>query len=127
MAAYSKTHAKANPENVRDRAEQRRIRVKSAGKKWTAQDVALMRKAQRDLCAYCRIPLDGAGHVDHMTPVAKLGTNKIKNLVLACFQCNTEKHAKTAKEYFAWRARRDLPVRKLAYAYRRLYGRSSAP
>ena len=126
MAAYSRAHAQANPENVRDRAEMRRIRNMSAGQKWTAQDISVIRKNQKDLCAYCRVPLDGSGHVDHMTPVAKGGTNEMGNLVLACYQCNTEKHAKTAQEYFAWRANRDLPVLKLAYAYRRLYGRGSA-
>ncbi|WP_427916420.1 HNH endonuclease [Stenotrophomonas maltophilia] len=93
---------------------------------YSSHDVAQLRKSQKDLCAYCRTPLNGAGHVDHMTPVAKGGTNEIKNLVLACTQCNKEKHAKTGHEYFTWRASRGLPILKQAYAYRLLYGRGSA-
>ena len=94
----------------------------SAGDKYSAFEVAQLRKVQRDLCAYCCISLHGAGHVDHVTSVAKGGTNEFKNLVLACSQCNREKHAKTGHEYFEWRASRKLPVLRRAYAYKLLYG-----
>lgn len=122
MAAHTRAHSQHNPENVAARVERRRLRDEAAGPSYSKQDVADLRNAQNDLCAYCVEPLHGGGHVDHMTPLAKGGSNAKENLVLACFQCNTEKHAKTAHEYFCWRDCHDLPVYGDAHAYRMLYG-----
>ena len=95
IRAHTRAYESANPDNVRQRAETRRMRSVSAGDKYSAFEVVQLRKVQRDLCAYCCISLHGAGHVDHVTSLAKGGTNDFKNLVLACSQCNREKHAKT--------------------------------
>lgn len=122
MAAHSRDHAVANSENTRERAYLRKIREEAAGPRYSDYDIEYLRAVQEDRCAYCDCELDGAGHVDHMTPLAKGGMNERDNLVLACFQCNTEKHAKTAHEYFWWRSKRDLPVYAHAYAYLLLYG-----
>jgi len=70
----------------------------------------MLRLAQADRCGYCDQPLHGGGQLDHITPLAKNGTNAIENLAYACFQCNTEKHAKTADEYFLWRIKVDKPL-----------------
>jgi 5-methylcytosine-specific restriction endonuclease McrA len=124
MAAHTRAHDLNNPDNVRSRVERRKSRDEAAGPRYSDLDIAYLLMAQDDRCAYCTVALDGAGHVDHMTPLAKGGTNARDNLVLACFQCNTEKHAKTAHEYFWWRSRRGLPVYGHAYAYLLLYGGS---
>jgi 5-methylcytosine-specific restriction endonuclease McrA len=123
MAAHSRAHAAANPELTRARGIVRRAREAAAGRRYSDDDVAYLRKAQKDRCAYCHLPLHGAGHVDHMTSIAKGGSNARDNLVLACYQCNTEKHAKSANEYFLWRLGRGLAVYGHAYAYRKLYGK----
>ena len=122
MAAHSRNHAEANPENTRERSYLRQERERGGGPRYSDDDIAYLRADQDDRCAYCDCELDGAGHIDHMTPLAKGGTNERGNLVLACFQCNTEKHAKTAHDYFWWRVKRGLPVYAHAYAYVQLYG-----
>jgi len=123
MAAHTRAHSIENPEQKRARALLRKARENAAELRYFDHDIASLRKAQEDRCAYCNSELLGAGQVDHMTPVAQGGANALENLVLACFQCNTEKHAKTAHEYFCWRSSHDLPVYGHAYAYILLYGR----
>lgn len=121
MAARSRAHALENPENVQERAEVRRSRQQRAGPRCSKADISHLRKLQEDQCAYCMTELEGAGYVDHMTPLSKGGTNDIGNLVLACFQCNAEKHAKTANQYFLWRFMHGVPLCGEAYAWRLLY------
>ncbi len=121
MAAHTKLYDDANRDSVIERSLARQARSSAAGPKWENYDVLAMRKAQRDLCAYCCVDLSGGGEVDHMVPLVKGGTNSFRNLVLACMQCNREKHAKTVDEYFAWRKRRNLPISKRAYAFRRFF------
>jgi 5-methylcytosine-specific restriction endonuclease McrA len=66
--------------------------------------------ARRDgaKCFYCGVLLIGNCHIDHKTPVVKGGTNTLGNLVLACVQCNQEKHNKTVSEYRVWRSKNGL-------------------
>lgn len=123
MAAHTRAHTAANPDLTRARAAVRRTREAAAGPRYSGGDVAYLRKVQKDRCGYCDSPLHKAGHVDHMTPVAKGGSNARDNLVLSCFQCNTEKHAKTAHEYFWWRSEHGLSVYGHVYAYRKVYGK----
>jgi hypothetical protein len=52
------------------------------------------REAQYDLCAYCGTFLFGAGHQDHVTPVARGGAHIRKNIVWACEPCNLKKGAR---------------------------------
>lgn len=124
MAEHTRAHSSGNPEMKRARAQLRRVREGAAGPGYSDGDIAFLREAQKDRCAYCDVELNGCGHVDHMTPLAQGGSNARDNLVLACFQCNTEKHAKTAHEYFWWRSKRGLPLYPHAYAYRILYDES---
>ncbi|MBF0333652.1 MAG: HNH endonuclease [Alphaproteobacteria bacterium] len=80
----------------------------------TAQLDALreqLRQTQCGKCYYCKAKLAGGGDIEHMTPLARGGTNMKRNLVLACFQCNREKHAKTVDEYRLWRQKCGMPVR----------------
>jgi len=49
-------------------------------------------------CAYCgatNVPLQ----VEHITPKARGGSNRISNLTLACEKCNNRKNNKTAEEF----------------------------
>ena len=68
-----------------------------------AQKRALLWDRQNGLCYYCKRPMrrrertpsdynypDDAT-LDHKTPRSAGGTNNIKNMVLSCFQCNSEK------------------------------------
>jgi 5-methylcytosine-specific restriction endonuclease McrA len=62
-------------------------------------------------CFYCKSPLDDSYHIDHKTPYARGGENRLDNLALACLQCNQEKHSKTLDEYRAWLRDRGEAVR----------------
>lgn len=72
----------------------RRARSLAAPGYHTAQDIAEIRKMQRGKCAYCRIPVKGAGHVDHIIPLALDGGNGRDNLQILCRPCNSSKGAK---------------------------------
>lgn len=60
--------------------------------------------AQNFLCAYCLTDLRGKkANIEHIIPVSKGGSNKQKNLVMACPECNKYKNDKLIP-----RARRKL-------------------
>jgi 5-methylcytosine-specific restriction endonuclease McrA len=49
-------------------------------------------------CAYCgaeNVPL----YVEHLTPVCRGGSNRVRNLTLACLKCNLAKGNRTAEEF----------------------------
>ena len=49
-------------------------------------------------CSYCGkqdVPLE----IEHITPKAKGGSNRVSNLCLACHECNTKKGTQTAAEF----------------------------
>lgn len=71
----------------------RRARALNAGGSHTADDIADIRKMQRDRCAYCRSGLFRGGHVDHIQPLARGGGNGRQNLQILCETCNIRKNA----------------------------------
>lgn len=62
--------------------------------KHTHEDAAAIRAAQKDKCGYCRKPLEGKGHKDHITPLFLGGTNSRRNIQYLCAPCNLSKNAK---------------------------------
>jgi 5-methylcytosine-specific restriction endonuclease McrA len=54
------------------------------------------------VCCYCDAPGDMT--VEHLTPLAKGGTNEIGNVAPACVKCNASKRARTAEEFAPDRA-----------------------
>ena len=63
----------------------------------------LSRLSRRDGwgCFYCKKPSDDY-HIDHKVPVNRGGEHNLDNFVMACMQCNQEKHSKTIDEYREW-------------------------
>lgn len=57
-------------------------------------DIINIFNMQKGLCAYCKISIKEKYHVDHITSLAKGGTNWPKNLQLLCVPCNMHKHDK---------------------------------
>lgn len=51
-----------------------------------------------DPCAYCG---EAAGHIDHIVPIARGGTNDWDNLTAACGRCNSSKWAKPLLTFIA--------------------------
>jgi 5-methylcytosine-specific restriction endonuclease McrA len=79
---------RANPECKRATSQKRR----AAGRVSAADMRAIMAQP----CAYCG---DKAVHVDHVTPIARVGTSDVENLVAACRPCNLAKGQRTALEF----------------------------
>ena len=77
----------------------RRAKKRAAEGSHTREDVAEIRRMQRDKCAYCGVRLNGRGHVDHIMALANGGSNWPANLQLTCKPCNLSKGAKDALEF----------------------------
>jgi 5-methylcytosine-specific restriction endonuclease McrA len=83
-----------NPEKVRAQESNRRARKRSAEGRHTAAETAEIRHAQKGRCAYCKTKLGGGGHLDHIVPLAKGGSNWPSNLQWLCRPCNLRKNDK---------------------------------
>ncbi len=63
---------------------------------WEVREYLLLKWEYR--CAYCQKQAT-RWEVDHITPRGRGGSNRVKNLALACHECNQEKGDQTAAEY----------------------------
>ena len=86
-----KKWAEANPEQFRAGKRNYDARKKNAEGFHTGNDIQQIRDRQKDRCVYCSKPLFGKGHVDHIIPLKRHGTNWPDNLQLTCVSCNTSK------------------------------------
>jgi 5-methylcytosine-specific restriction endonuclease McrA len=93
--AVKRNHRKwvlANPEKVAAADRKRRARKLKAEGIHTAGEVLDLFKRQRGKCAYCSTSLKAGYHVDHITPLARGGSNWISNIQLTCAKCNFSKN-----------------------------------
>ena len=88
-----------NPEKSKTLSVNRRARRKKAEGAHTHDDIARIRKAQNDRCGYCRAPLKGRGHADHIIALSKGGSNWPSNIQLLCESCNCSKKDKDPIEF----------------------------
>ena len=91
----AKRWADRNKPKVAAFASNRRARKRATGTH-TAEELAAIRKSQRNRCIYCRCTLGPAGqaHVDHIIPLALGGSNTRENLQWLCAPCNKTKRDK---------------------------------
>ena len=106
MARVTKQHYYNDPQKVMDRVSKYNQQKEAAGGHCSASEMATIRVCQWDRCAYCSLPLDGGGELDHKIPVSRGGDSWPSNLAWACTTCNRDKHNKTVQEFVEWRARR---------------------
>lgn len=56
--------------------------------------------ATRRCCMpWCRVNLNGKGHIEHRVPLWAGGTNDAKNLQLSCMPCNSSKGTRDEIEF----------------------------
>jgi len=84
--------------------ERRRIREFMMRGSHTETEWMFQIERQMGLCFYCSISLRDErgrwrGTRDHLTPIAKGGTDNIDNIVAACWPCNKKKGNRTLGEY----------------------------
>lgn len=98
---YNKRYYRNNKERSRAGGHRYLARKRGSGGSHTAQDIADIRRMQKDRCAMptCRKILRGKGHVDHIVPLAKGGSNHRRNIQLLCAHCNCSKRATDQIEY----------------------------
>ncbi|WP_369604708.1 HNH endonuclease [Nocardia nova] len=92
-------YRRANPERRRQYKANRRQRI---SRQMTNEDrresIEWRKTIKNDPCFYCGEFADQM-HDDHMTPLARGGTDHWWNLVRSCATCNLRKNAKTAEEF----------------------------
>ncbi|WP_158969724.1 HNH endonuclease [Paraglaciecola sp. L3A3] len=110
MREHTAKHYASSPEKAAQRVAKRQALNQQAKGNYTEVDLNKIRKELDNKCRYCRAELKGSCEVDHMTPIARGGTNWPSNITLSCSQCNREKHDKTVAQYIQWRKDRGLPV-----------------
>lgn len=115
MAANTKRYDQENPDNALERRNRRMLAEQNAGGNYTQSDINHLRQKLNDCCRFCGIPLNNGGQIEHLTPVARGGSNNPNNLTLSCYKCNYEKTSKTLDEYLEWRQERKLPIRKISF------------
>lgn len=74
----------------------RKARVRGAGGSYTAAEITALGQRQKWLCANsaCKCNIRKKYTVDHIHPIAKGGSNNIRNIQLLCPLCNGRKGAK---------------------------------
>ena len=96
---WHRRYRKENREKVYAWIRSRRAIKNNAPGHHTADDVLAIGERQRWRCAWCGIRCAEDYHVDHVTPLAKGGTNWPDNLCIACPTCNMSKKDKMPHEF----------------------------
>jgi 5-methylcytosine-specific restriction endonuclease McrA len=99
IRARMKIYTKNNIEKVKAIGRNRRARILGGGGKHTPEQIKDMLEKQKKKCINCKKSIAKKYHIDHIMPVAKGGSNDIKNIQLLCPPCN---HKKNAKDPIKW-------------------------
>lgn len=84
---------RAYAEQKRAIVRNRRAKQRASDGQHTAEDIADILRLQRAKCAYCRVSIRSAYHVDHIIAIANGGSNDRRNIQLLCPPCNMHKNA----------------------------------
>ena len=88
---HSAKWRKANPDKCLAMQHRRRARLNNAEKNdFTAAQWQEMKAAYANRCAYCHRKMKRLEQ-DHITPIARGGSNTVMNIVPACRSCNRRK------------------------------------
>ena len=93
--------ARNHPEWKRCLTRKRYALLKNSSGSHSADQIQRIYARQNNQCNYCGKGLE-KGHVDHIIPITRGGTNYAANLQILCVSCNTSKSNKMPWEYFGW-------------------------
>lgn len=88
-------------ENFRAKVRLRRARINGCEHHHTKEDTRIAMEAQNGCCFYCDKDVRQEYTVDHLTPLARGGSDGPENIVIACASCNFHKADKTYEEFVA--------------------------
>jgi len=100
IAKQRKAYYELHKENYIAYAHNRRI--DSNGIRLTAEVVEEAIALAGDFCCWCNTYFE-EGHLDHIQPISRGGTNDPDNLVYICAPCNLSKNDKTILEFLLYR------------------------
>jgi 5-methylcytosine-specific restriction endonuclease McrA len=89
-----------NPEKVAAKSRNRDARKRAAEGSHNAEDIKRIHLQQKGRCACCGQKVGTQYHVDHITSLAKGGSNWPRNLQILCPLCNMRKGAKDPIKFF---------------------------
>ena len=101
---WKKNNPKLAAHRARIQSAIRRSRIKNGGTH-TYSDIIWLFEKQHGLCFWCGVSVWNKFHVDHIIPLAKLGTNLAGNICISCPLCNQSKHATLPDVFLASRNR----------------------
>lgn len=94
-----KANYEADKEKYIARARANNARKRNADGTHTITDVHQKYEEQGAKCYWCKKPLNGVYHVDHIIPISKGGSNCPANIACSCPFCNLSKGAKMPWEF----------------------------
>jgi 5-methylcytosine-specific restriction endonuclease McrA len=115
----SRLYEANNKERRRERDSKRAAAGGGARRSFGDDMKCVLFLKQNGLCPCCfrYIERSEIGVVDHVTPLARGGSDDASNLLLTHAQCNKEKHNKTLSEHWEWRVRHGLDIENLGRKY----------
>ena len=81
----------------------------SAEPPYSHADITLLREVQNDVCYYCGTSISENFQVEHLEPLVFGGSNGIRNIMLACADCNRRKWTFSEAQFWR-RVRKRLPA-----------------
>jgi hypothetical protein len=98
-AASARKWAREHPAERKAQDHKRRAAKLNCGGYHTAAEAREIKAMQKNKCAYCKADLGKKGHLDHITPLSKGGSNHARNIQWLCEACNCSKGAKDPIEF----------------------------
>jgi 5-methylcytosine-specific restriction endonuclease McrA len=96
MRANADLWRRENPDKARDisrkNGHKRRVRKAASSEHYTLPEIRALRKKTGGKCALC--PAKGRMTIDHIVPLARGGSNAIRNIQFLCKSCNSSKQDK---------------------------------